>query len=134
MIVLGTGIVFLLVLLPFTIIQWLYAPWVEAIAAARTPRQLSEDVSNHIILTQYDPVTVDLIRRLEQINHDYVLLIPDFEEASRLHDQGIQVLHGPLNAMSTYEAARADSAAMIAATSDDVTNTNVAFLGQTSGA
>jgi voltage-gated potassium channel len=130
MIVLATGIVFLLVLLPFTIIQWLYAPWVEAITAARTPRKVDDEVSNHIILTRHDSVTVELIRRLEQIDQEYVLLIPEFDEASRLHDQGIHVVHGPLDATSTYEAARANDAAMIATTCDDVTNTNVAFLAR----
>jgi hypothetical protein len=40
MVVLLTGIIFLLILLPFTIIQFFYAPWVEQQAAARTPREL----------------------------------------------------------------------------------------------
>ena len=127
-IVLVTGIVFLLVLLPFTIIQFLYAPWVDAVEAARTPRQVREDMSGHVILIHHDAVTEDLIVKLEQSDISYVLLVPDFDDASRLHDMGVHVVFGPLDLLSTYSSARTESAALIAATSDDVTNTNVAFM------
>ena len=128
MVVLVTGIVFLLVLLPFTIIQFFYAPWVDAVEAARTPRQVSPDETGHVILINHDAVTEDLIARLDQSGNSYVLLVPDFDEASRLHDMGIRVVFGPLDHLSTYSHARVESAALIAATSDDVTNTNVAFM------
>ena len=52
-----TAALFLLVLLPFTFIQFFYAPWIEAQAKARTPRVLPEDERGHVILTRYDPVT-----------------------------------------------------------------------------
>lgn len=130
MVVLASGIVFLLVLLPFTIIQFFYAPWVEAVAAARTPRKVSDDTAGHVIFTRHDAVTEDLMGKLEQFGKSYVLLVPDFDEASRLHDMGIRVVFGPLDTTETYSAARAESAAMIAATSDDVTNTNVAFMAR----
>ncbi|MEO1717506.1 MAG: NAD-binding protein [Planctomycetota bacterium] len=130
MLVLATGIIFLLVLLPFTIIQFFYAPWVEAVAAARTPRKVSDETSGHVIFTRHDAVTEDLIAKLKQVGMGYVLLVPDFDEASRLHDMGIRVVFGPLDNAATYSAARAESAAMIATTSDDVTNTNVAFLAR----
>ncbi len=130
MLVLVTGIVFLLVLLPFTIIQFFYAPWVDAKEAARTPRKVREGTSGHVILIQYDAVTQELIAKLEQAGKSYVLLVGDFEEASRLHDMGVRVVFGPLDHMSTYTAAGAESAALIAATSDDVTNTNVAFMAR----
>lgn len=130
MIVLATGIVFLLVLLPFTIIQFFYAPWVDAVEAARTPRKISEDKSGHVILIHHDAVTEDLIAKLEQAGKSYVLLVPDFEDASRLHDMGVRVMFGALDQVSTYSAARAEYAALIAATSDNVTNTNVAFMAR----
>ncbi|MFG0305390.1 MAG: potassium channel family protein [Phycisphaerales bacterium JB040] len=128
MIVLGTGIVFLLVLLPFTIIQFFYAPWVEAQAAARTPRELPADTEGHVILTRYDAVTTALIRKLSKFEHDYVLISPDFEDASRLHDMGLRVVFAPLDDPETYRRVRADRAALVATTHDDVVNTNVAFM------
>jgi len=130
MIVLATGIVFLLVLLPFTVIQFFYAPWVEAVEASRTPRKVSDEKSGHVVLIHYDAVTEDLITKLGKSGVGYVLLVPDFDEASRLHDLGVKVVFGPLDHLSTYSAARVESAALVAATSDDVTNTNVAFMAR----
>ena len=40
MIVLVSGVVFMLVLLPFTFIEFFYAPWMRAQTAARAPREL----------------------------------------------------------------------------------------------
>ncbi|MEM7755121.1 MAG: NAD-binding protein, partial [Planctomycetota bacterium] len=128
MIVLGTGVVFLLVLLPFTIIQFFYAPWVEAQAAARTPQTLPEDTTGHVVLTHYNPVTAALIRKLDQQDFGYVLLVADFDEASRFHDMGLKVMFGPLDDPKTYRLARVDAATLVATTNDDVLNTNVAFM------
>jgi hypothetical protein len=40
--VLSSGIILLLVMLPFTFIQFFYSPWLEAQARSRTPRGLPE--------------------------------------------------------------------------------------------
>ena len=128
MIVLATGIVLLLILLPFTIIQFFYAPWVEAQAAARTPREVPPETRDHVILTDYGPVTAALIRRLEHVNVQYVLIMSDFDEASKHHDMGLRVMFGPLDSPETYRLAMADTAALVVATNDDVVNTNVSFL------
>ncbi|MFK7884099.1 MAG: TrkA family potassium uptake protein [Phycisphaerales bacterium] len=128
MIVLGTGTVFLLVLLPFTIIQFFYAPWVESQAAARTPQTIPEDTKGHVVITHFNPVTEALISKLKQYEYEYVLLIDDFDEASRLHDMGLRVMFGALDNPKTYETAQAESASMVVAANDDVTNTNVAFM------
>lgn len=125
--VLLSGIVFLLVLLPFTIIQFFYAPWVEAQAAARAPRELPADTRGHVILTHHEPVAVALIRKLQQFGQEYVLIVPDLDEAIRLHDQGLRVVCGQLDDPETYRRVRAESAALIATTERDIVNTNVAF-------
>ncbi|MEQ8770316.1 MAG: NAD-binding protein [Phycisphaerales bacterium] len=130
MLVLSTGVIFLLILLPFTIIQFFYAPWVEAQAAARTPKSLPESTSGHVILTQHNAVTEALIRRLDKSGQQYVLLVPDFEDASRLHDMGLRVMFGALDMPETYRLARADQASLVATTHDDVVNTNVAFMAR----
>ena len=40
MLVLMSGVIFLLIVLPFAFIQLFFAPWLEAREAARTPRQV----------------------------------------------------------------------------------------------
>jgi voltage-gated potassium channel len=128
MLVLGTGIVFLLVLLPFTIIQFFYAPWVEAQAAARTPQSVPDETRGHVVISHHNPVTEALIRKLKQFGHEYVLLVDDFDAASRFHDLGLRVMFGALDNPETYRLARVESAAMVVAANDDVMNTNVTFM------
>lgn len=129
-IVLISGTVFLLVLLPFTFIQFFYAPWIEAQTRARTPRELPENERGHVILTRYDPVTDSLIRKLDQFGHGYVVLVPELEAAQKLHDQNIRVMVGDLDDPKTYEAARIRNAAMVATTLTDAQNTTVAFTAR----
>ncbi|NND96866.1 MAG: hypothetical protein HKN47_06000 [Pirellulaceae bacterium] len=66
LVVLLTGIIFLLILLPFTFIQFFCAPWLEAQVATRTPRELPPETERHVILTVSDPVSIALIRKLRR--------------------------------------------------------------------
>lgn len=129
-VVLLSGTVFLLVLLPFTFIQFFYAPWMEAQAAGRTPRALPEDERDHVLLTNHDPVSEALIHKLGQFGHRYALIVPDPDEAARLHDQGVRVMIGALDDPATYVNARSSAAAMIATTLGDGRNTTVAFTAR----
>ena len=126
-IVLVSGVVFLLVLLPFTFIQFFYAPWMEAQAAARTPRAPPPDTRGHVILTHHDAVSAALIHKLRQRGAPYALLVADLNEALRLHDAGLNVVLGDLDQPETYTAVRAAQAALIATTASDAVNTNVTF-------
>lgn len=128
--VLVSGTVFLLVLLPFTFIQFFYAPWMEAQAAARTPRSLPPGTKDHVILTRHDPVTEALIQKLIQFGYDYVVLVPELDEAQRLFDQGVRVMVGLLDDPATYHAARIHDAAMVATTRGDTENTSVTFTAR----
>ncbi len=126
-VVLMTGTIFLLVLLPFTFIQFFYEPWMKAQAAARTPRRLSPGTRGHVLLTSYDPLAIALIRRLEKYSFKYSLLVGDMEEALRLHDRGVNVLMGDLDDPETWKRAQVENAALVASTASDVVNTSVAF-------
>ncbi|HSO08568.1 MAG TPA: potassium channel family protein, partial [Desulfoprunum sp.] len=127
-IVLLSGIIFLLIMLPFAFIQFFYAPWLEAQSKSRAPRQLPENFANHVIITGYDPITIALIGRLRQYGLDYVILIPEVQQALDLVDQGLQVLVGELDDPDTYLRARVDKAALVVAVNDDMKNTSIAFI------
>lgn len=127
-VVLLSGIIFLLVLLPFTFIEFFYEPWLQAQKEARAPRSLPEKTRDHVILTAYDAVSQALIERLEQYHYPYVLLAPDLGEALRLHDLGYRVVRGDLDNPDTYRQVRVDRALLVATThQNDRLNTNVAF-------
>jgi Trk K+ transport system NAD-binding subunit len=127
MVVLISGTVFLLVLFPFIVIQFFWAPWMNAQAAARAPRALAEETADHVILTHYDEVSAALIERLEHRQIDYVLLVPNREEAGKLHDRGLRVAVGMLDDPESWERVRARQAGLVATTCNDFTNTNAAF-------
>jgi Trk K+ transport system NAD-binding subunit len=126
-VVLLSGTVFLLVLFPFTFIEFFYEPWMSAQATARAPRQLPAEMRGHVLLTNYDTVTAALIRRLKQYQYPYALLVPEVENALRLHDLGLNVVVGDLDDPDTWERVRVEEAALVASTASDVKNTNVAF-------
>ena len=94
MIVLMSGTLFMLILLPFTFIPFFYAPWIQAQEAARAPRQLPANTEGHVIVTNYGPVDAALIKKLTQFKYPYVILVSEVAEALRLHDLDLKVVVG----------------------------------------
>lgn len=126
-VVLISGMIFLLTLLPFTFIKFFYAPWMEAEARKRAPRELPPDTKGHIIITRYDSVTMALVEKLKNYNYDYVVIVDDLQRALELFDQGIKVALGDVDDPETYSKLRIDNAALVVATHRDEINTNIAF-------
>ena len=116
---------FLLIMLPFTFIQFFYAPWLEAQTKARAPRELPEDTHGHVILTRTDPITMNLIQRLKQYQYAYVIITEDIKHAVELFDQDDKVVVGDLTDPETYWRLRVDRAALVVANIDDMMNTNI---------
>ncbi len=129
-VVLGSGVMFLLVILPFTFIEFFYAPWMKAQAAARTPRELPEDTRGHVIFTSYGPMESALIPLLEKYGHPHVVLCPTHAEALALYEQGVPVAVGAFDDPETYRRMRLPQAAMLVASRSDVINTNIAFTAR----
>jgi Trk K+ transport system NAD-binding subunit len=126
-IVLLTGIFYLLVMLPFTFIKFFYAPWLEAQSKARTPRELPEDTKKHIILTTLDPITRNLIKKLVSYQYDYVILVDELQKALELHDLGYKAVFGDYGDPETYNRLRVQNATLVVATNDDMINTSISF-------
>lgn len=126
-VVLLSGTLFLLALLPFAFIQFFFLPWVESRDAARAPRDIADSVGDHVILTQLDSITRSLIRMLDQSHVDYVLLVDDMPQALPLYDEGLRVMVGPLDDPETYRRAGIERAALVVANRSDTANTNIAI-------
>jgi Trk K+ transport system NAD-binding subunit len=125
--VLMTGVIFLLTLLPFIFIKFFYAPWMEAESKNRAPKELPGKTRDHVILTNYDPITVALIEKLKTYGREYVFIVEDLRHALELYDMGIRVALGFIDDPETYRKMQIDSAALVVATNRDEINTNVAF-------
>ncbi|HPC73918.1 MAG TPA: NAD-binding protein [Syntrophales bacterium] len=126
-VVLLSGMVFFLSLLPFMFIKFFYAPWIEAESRKRTPRELPPGTRDHVIITNFDPVTTALIKKLEDHKHDYVVIVDDFKRALDLYDMGVRVAVGDVDDPETYRRLRVEHAALVVATDRDEINTNIAF-------
>ncbi len=126
-VVLLSGMIFLLTLLPFTFIKFFYAPWIEAESRKRAPRELPPETQGHVIITSYNPVTMALIEKLEDHRIDYVLIVDDFKHALDLYDMGVRVAVGDVDDPETYRKLRVDRAALVVATDRDEINTNITF-------
>jgi len=126
-VVLLSGTVFMLVLLPFMFIQFVYLPWMELQSAARAPRSLPTSTRGHVVLTGLGSVELSLIRMLQRENVEYVLIVPELNEALRLHDAGYRVMFGDLDDQLSYNLAQAAQAALVVTARSDAANTNVVF-------
>lgn len=126
-VVLISGALFILVLLPFAFIQFVFMPWMEQREAARAPRKLPADTNGHIVLTNLSEIEDSLIKRAKRSKVPYVVIVPDLQRALTLHDRGYRVMVGELDDPRTYQAARVEQAALIASTQPDTTNSNIAF-------
>jgi len=125
--VLLTGVIYLLTLLPFTFIKFFYAPWMEEEAKNRAPRELPPETADHVIVTAYDQVTSALIEKLKSHGLEYVLIVDDLKRALELYDSGIRVAVGDIDDPETYRKVRIERAALVVATNADEINTNIAF-------
>lgn len=129
-IVLVSGVLLFLMLLPFCIIQFIFAPWLDRREAARTPRRVRDDLSGHIVFTRMDAVTQTVIARARRAKRPHVVIVEDAQRAAALHDEGYNVMVGALDSPRTYRNAGIDRAVMLASTQPDTTNTNIAFTAR----
>ena len=125
--VLLSGVVYMLVLLPFFVIQYLVTPWLDHRRATRTPRKVAPGVSEHVLLVGSEAVTQAFAARAERSGITAVMVLEDAVKAAELHDQGRQVVVGPLDSAITYRNAGAARARLVISTLSDTANTNVAF-------
>src|SRR5690625_4655379 len=127
MVVLVSGVLLILVLLPYLFIQFVVTPWIAERDKARAPRRVPDTVCGHLLLVGLDTVNRTLMARAKRTKTPTVVLVDDPAEASRLKDEGYQAMVGALDSPITYRKAGVDRARMVVSTQADTTNTNVAF-------
>ncbi len=123
--VLLSGIVLLLIVLPFAFIRFFYAPWLEAQLRLRAPREVPESVRDHVVLCRYDEIARGLIDRLDDEGIPYCVIEPDPTRASQLKADGLSVVMRDVDGSASYEAVRAGQARLVVANLSDAVNTNI---------
>jgi len=122
--VLMSGIVLLLIMLPFAFIRFFYAPWLEAQLRLRAPREAPRDITGHVVITHWDDIARGLILRLSHLGIPHCVLEPDPATAAELVSDGVVVVTGDIDSSATYEAVRTGGARLVFANLADAVNTN----------
>ena len=120
-----SGVVFLLVLLPFLFIRLFYTPWLEARVRILAPREVPPTMSDHVIVVNYDAIAVGLVERLDAEGIPCFTVEPDPVKAARLMGDGVAVVAGEIDEQATYERLRADTARLVFANGTDTANSNI---------
>ena len=129
-VVLLSGVILLLVMLPFMFISLFYAPWLEARVRLRAPRQVPAGTSGHVILTEFDAIAGGLIERLRTEQVPYFVIEPDPTVAARMVGEGIKVITGDNDSSLTYQRTNAADARLLLANCEDTTNTNITITAR----
>ena len=130
LVVLVSGIMLLLVVLPFTFIRFFYAPWLEAQLLRRVPQKVSPNVRGHVIVSRYNEIAVGLIERLQFNKIPYYVVESDPAAARRLLNQGISVVLGEFDNRTTYEDLQVHQARLLLANCEDTTNANITLTAR----
>ena len=125
-VVILSGILLFMLVMPFLFIRFVYAPWIEAQNQAMVPVKMPDSLHSHVIVTGSDGVAMSVVDRLHQYSIPYVHIIPDHALALARYDKHYTVMHGELDTPNTYRAAQVEKAVLVAALSDDLKNTNIA--------
>jgi Trk K+ transport system NAD-binding subunit len=123
--VLLSGVVLLLIMLPFAFIRYFYAPWLEAQIHLHVPRAVPEETSGHVIICRYDSICPGLIEKLQFDRVPYFVLEPDPGKAAQMISDEISVIAGEIDSGVTYERLRVTDARMVIANAEDTVNSNV---------
>jgi Trk K+ transport system NAD-binding subunit len=125
MVVLVSGVVFLLVMLPFLFIRLFYAPWLESRVRLRAPREARAGTSGHVIITEYDAVAAGLVEQLNAAAIPYFIVEPDPAKAARFVSDDLSVIAGENDSRATYERLHTPAARLVVANCEDTANTNI---------
>ena len=128
--VLVSGIILLLILLPFTLIRSFYAPWLEAQIRGRAPRRVPENLAGHVVICGHDALATGLVERLALYDIPYCLVEPEPAEAARKQRDGLSVITGDVDSRETYVNLRAADARLILANLRDAVNTSITITAR----
>jgi len=130
LVVLLSGVVLLLVLLPFMFISMFYAPWLEARVRQRAPREVPAGTRGHVILTQYDAIAAGLVERLRTEKIPYFVLERDPAVAATMAGEGISVIRGDNDSGDAYLRVNAPAARLLFANCEDTANSNITITAR----
>ena len=129
-VVLLSGVLLLLIMLPFSFIQFFYAPWLKAQEKGHTPRQVAADMKGHVIVVSTSPIALNLVDELRTYGARCVILCHDSQKTLDLLDSGYEAVMGEHDSSKVYHNLRLAEAAMLVVLDSDARNTNMVFTAR----
>lgn len=126
LLVLFTGLIMIVAMLPFMFVHLIYQPLAEAQRQTKVPTFLPEGIRNHVLLVGMNDIAKTICKRLIQYQVPCYLLVAGQSEAEELYDRKFPVMRGELDMADTYQAARIKDARMLVALDTDLKNVNIA--------
>lgn len=121
-----SGVLFMLIILPFTMISLFLAPWIEQRLRYHPTRELDENTSGHVLIFGMDPITTNLIRKLKIRMIPFVVVTADRLQAQRLEeDEKIRVVFGSPTDKEVLRKVRVNEARYVIANLSDPENANL---------
>lgn len=126
-VVLVSGIILLLIILPFTFLEHFYRPWLESQKKRLVPRELPAGTRGHVIIAGSGPISLNLADDLARHDIRRIVLCNDPQNGLDLLDQGYEVVAGDHDDIRTYQNLRADAAAMLVVLESGIRSPNIVF-------
>lgn len=121
-----SGVVFLLIILPFGLISLFLAPWIEQRLRYRPSFSLPPETRGHVLVFGVNPTARVLLRNLINRKIPFVVITEDYNESLRLEEEeDIRVVCGSPTDEKLLARVRVDSARYIFANLSDTQNTNL---------
>lgn len=124
-IVLLSGIILLLVVLPFAFIRFFYVPYLDSTNKNRVPRQVPKGTIDHILICSLDTIAKDLSEKLSQEKIPYYIIESDPQVALQRHDNKIPVILGELDDEETFRLANINDVKLVLVNRNDTENTKI---------
>ncbi|MBE0597270.1 MAG: NAD-binding protein [Desulfuromonadales bacterium] len=121
-----SGVVFLLILLPFGMVSLFLAPWIENRLRYRPTKGVAPATRGHVVICGLDPVTRALVSKLKARNIPFVVVTDKYEEALRLEEEdGMRVSYGNPADAEVLLKLQVGGARAVIANLNDTDNTNI---------
>mgnify|MGYP006280253341 FL=1 len=101
-------------------------PWLRNTLSPTVP-ETAPEIADHVVVCAYTPRTEEFISELDARDQPYVLVEPDIETASELHETGYRVIHGDPESTTVLANARIGEAVAVVADGGDDTNASIAL-------
>ncbi len=121
-----SGVVFLLIILPFGIASMFLAPWIEQRLRNTPTLELPAHTQGHIVVFGLDSITRLFVRKLRDRKMNFVIVTQDYDRALKLEEQeGLKVVYGSPTDAGVMRRLRVESAMYVVANLSDPENANI---------